>query len=89
MKKHLKPRPQEVTEETVTQCYGCGWEGPLGDAKKSIYLDHRPAYFIPADQGGNGRRWRCPVCGELIFYTVSDHRRKDIGAQGHQFRGVI
>lgn len=82
-------RPQQVTELTIVQCYGCGWKGMLAEAKKSIYIDWRPGMQIPASQGGNGTNWRCPQCRELIFYTRNDHRRKDISPEGHQFRSVI
>ena len=89
MNKHMKARPQEVTELTVVECYGCGWKGPLMDAAKSVYLDNRPGFTIPAAEGGNGKRWRCPDCKELLFYTINDHTRKNIGAEGHQFRDIV
>jgi hypothetical protein len=89
MKKNLAARPQQVTELTKVQCFGCGWEGILAEAAQSIYIDLRPAYQIPASQGGNGKNWRCPLCKELIFYTRSDHTRKDIAPQGHSYRSVI
>ena len=92
MKKHSKAIPQEVTELTNVQCYGCGWKGMLAEAKKSIYLDIRKAKFIPAAEGGNGNNWRCPLCGELIFYTrryADDYQRKIIAPGGHQYRKIV
>lgn len=80
--------PQTVTEMTDVQCYSCGWKGMLGEAKKSIYIDNRPGMLIPTSQGGNGTRWRCPLCKELIFYTTNV-RGNIIAPAGHQYRSMV
>lgn len=84
------PIPKTVTLETMFKCpAGCGWHGMLGESKIAIYLDWRPEYFIPANQGGNGYVYRCPDCKEKLFYTKNDHKRKDIAPEGHQFKQII
>lgn len=89
MKKHFHKR-QQVTQLTDVQCYGCGWKGILAEARQSIYIDHRPMYFIPAADGGNGTNWRCPECKNLIFYTrKSVDKRQIIAPEGHQYRSVV
>jgi len=85
----MKAVPQTVTLGTNVQCYGCGWKGMLCEAKQSIWLDIRPRFFIPAQNGGNGKNYRCPDCRQLIFYTRNDHLRKDIAPQGHQFKHTV
>ena len=84
-----KAVPQVVTPGTVVQCYSCGWKDYLGNAKQSIYLDHRPGRLISADHGGNGKNYRCPKCGELLFFIRYDNNRKIIAPNGHQFRNVV
>lgn len=88
-KRHCKPTPQTVTLLTHTQCYGCGWKGQLFEAKQSIFLDWRPGMLIPASKGGNGKNYRCPQCGGLIFYTRNDNNGKIIAPQGHQYHEIL
>ena len=88
----MKPttaRPQTVTKGTVVQCPNCGWKDYLGNCAQSIVLDHRPGMLIPADQGGSGKNYRCPLCKHLIFFTRYDHNRKVIAPLGHQFKDVV
>lgn len=82
-------KPAVVTQETVVQCYHCGWKDYLGNASQSIYLDHRPGFLIPAERGGNGKNYRCPQCKELIFYVRYDHNGQIIATQDHQYRNII
>ena len=81
----MKAVPQTVTRTTDVQCYGCGWKGMLGESKESIYLDHRPGRAIPAHLGGNGKRWRCPDCGNLIF-EVAHYHKGSFATNGHEFK---
>lgn len=87
MNKHVL-KPQIVTQFTPVQCYGCGWKGQLIESKQSIYLDHRPGMLIPAAKGGNGKNYRCPLCGQLIFFTRNDNTGKTKAPQGHQYREI-
>ena len=82
-------KPAIVTPMTVVQCFSCGWKDHLGNAKQSIYLDHRPGRLVPAERGGNGKNYRCPQCRQLIFYTRYDNNRKVIAPQGHQYRETV
>lgn len=82
-------RPQTVTQGTIVQCPSCGWKDYLGNAAQSIYLDHRPGRLIPAERGGNGKNYRCPLCKHLIFFTRYDNNRQIIAPCGHQFKSII
>jgi len=84
-----KAVPQTVTQGTVVQCPSCGWKDYLGNAAQSIYLDHRPGRLIPAENGGNGKNYRCPLCKHLIFFTRNDANRKNIAPNGHKFMDVV
>ena len=85
----LTRTPKQLTPLSKVQCYGCGWKGMLAEAKQSIWLSPDPRYFVPAQEGGNGKIWRCPQCTQKIFYTGYDHNRKIIAPAGHQYRNVI
>jgi hypothetical protein len=82
-------KPAVVTQGTVVQCYGCGWKDYLGNAAQSVWLDHRPGHLISAEQGGNGKNYRCPKCKELIFYVRYDRNRQIIAPKGYQYKNVV
>lgn len=82
-------RPQTVTPGTVVQCPSCGWKDYLAMCNESIVLDHRPGRLIPAEKGGSGKNYECPLCKHLIFFTRYDNNRKIIAPLGHQYKDVV
>ena len=50
----------------------CGWSGYIGECKQALWINM--IHPTPVAQGGDGIRFRCPVCNEKlheIYYTAN------------------